>query len=204
MGGVPALRPLSMLARRHGLVRSPLRRPTDRVKGVLAMVLAVLAVLVVPLALSMATGAYHRELAEAAVRTTERTMVTAVLTSDAAVQGSPAARWETPPRAVAPARWRLPDGRAGSGQLPVAVGQRAGAQLPIWVDHEGNRTQPPQTREAAVTTALVIGIDVVILGWLSLGVLWWTAGQVLDRINAAWWDVQWARIGPRWSRQSWP
>jgi universal stress protein family protein len=27
--------------------------------------------------------------------------------------------------------------------------------------------------------------------------------RVLSRINSAWWDVQWARTGPGWSRRTW-
>lgn len=50
---------------------------------------------------------------------------------------------------------------------------------------------------------LVIGIDLVVGGWVLLGALWWTVCRVLSRINAAWWEGQWAHTGPGWSHRTW-
>jgi hypothetical protein len=58
-GRAPRL--LIRLARRHGLVSSPLRRTTDRIEAAMTLVLVVLAVLVVPAAILIARGTYHRE-----------------------------------------------------------------------------------------------------------------------------------------------
>ena len=47
-----------------------------------------------------------------------------------------------------------------------------------------------------MANAVIIGVGLVLGSWVLLGALWWTVGRVLGRINAAWWDVQWARTGP--------
>jgi hypothetical protein len=47
----------------------------------------------------------------------------------------------------------------------------------------------------------VAGVDVVIVGWLLPAALWWIARSVLDRIDVAWWDVQWVTEGARDARR---
>jgi hypothetical protein len=191
------------------LVRSPLRRTTDRVEGVVLTLLVMLALVVIPLAVAVGIEAYQRDAAEAATTTGERTAVTAVLATDAvadypagAQRGAGGQRGARP-EPTALVRWQLPDGRQGSEQLPVAADRRTGDPLVIWVDRLGERTDPPRSPAEIRTSAVVTGVDLVLVGWLLLAVLWWAACWVLNQINTARWNVQWAYIGPRWSRRSW-
>lgn len=203
MGKVRAPGPLSRLARRHGLVRSPLRRTTDRVEGVVLTLLTMLALVAIPLAVAVGIEVYQRDAAEAATTAGERTPVTAVLATDALPVSPAGEQRGVRPEATALVRWQLPDGRQGSGQLPVTADRRAGDPLVIWVDRLGERTDPPRSPEEIRTSAVVIGVDLVLVGWLLLAVLWWATCWVLNQINTARWNVQWAYIGPRWSRRSW-
>ncbi len=198
-GRAPRL--LTRLARRHGLVRSPLRRTTDRIEAAVTVILVVLAVLVVPAAIIIARGTYHRELTEAAAMATHRTSVTAVLLTDAQLQHASSAERNSATTALA--RWQLPHGQQRSAPLWVGADRHVGDRVPIWIDQHGNRTDPPETPRFMLATALVIGAELVLGGWVLLWALWWILCSVLNRINATWWDAQWARTGPGWSRRTW-
>ncbi|MDQ2790402.1 MAG: hypothetical protein M3Y48_20065 [Actinomycetota bacterium] len=193
--------PLARLARRHGLVRSPLRRTTDRVEAVVTAGLAMLALLVMALAIIIAIGTYQRELAAAAAA--HQTSVTAVLVTDAQPQHATSSALGVRTERIARARWSLPDGQQRSGPLWVGAGRHAGDRVPIWLDRHGNRVDAPQTPGEVIANAVVTGAALVMGGWALLGALWWTICRVLGRINAAWWDVQWARTGPGWNRRTW-
>jgi hypothetical protein len=190
--------------RRHGLVRSPLRRTTDRVEAMVTAALAIVALLVVPVAAAIAVGTYQYELESTAVMATQPTPVTAILITDA----TPASAASSSGRGVtagttALARWQLPDGQQRSAPLRVDPGRRAGDQVAIWVDRHGNRTDPPKTPVNAIAKALIVGVDLVLGGWILLGALWWTICRMLNWVNVARWDTQWAHIEPRWSRRTW-
>lgn len=203
MGAGRAPGTLRRLARSHGLVRSPLRRATHRVEAALTALAVLLALLVVPAAASVALGIYQRELAEAGAAAAQRTQVTATLVADPVLHRRDRSAGHVPPEATAVATWRLPNGRQVSQPLQVTPDQHAGQTMRIWTDREGHRTLAPKTPGDVFTAALIIGVDLVILGWLLLGALWWLACRGLEGINAMWWELQWARTGPRWSRRSW-
>src|SRR5262249_6695534 len=76
MGTVRSPGPLTRLARRHGLVRSPLRRTTDRIEAALTATLAVLAVLILPVGATNALGNQQPERAGAAALGAWRTGAT--------------------------------------------------------------------------------------------------------------------------------
>ncbi|MGH4025868.1 MAG: Rv1733c family protein [Pseudonocardiaceae bacterium] len=198
---VPGL--LTRFVRSHGLVGSTLCRSTDRVEAGVVAVLALLALVVVPLAATVALGVYQRGLDEATATAAQPTKVTAVLVEDAVPRPAPSADRAFAPAVSALAQWELPNGQRGRGQLQVGADQRAGDQVPIWVDGAGQRTDAPTTRGDALVSALVVAADVVVLGWLLLGLVWWAASRVLGWINAARWDADWARTGPGWSHRSW-
>lgn len=192
--------PLTRLARRHGLTRSPLRRSTDRVE---AWVTAGAAVLVLCAALLAAVGLYQRALTEAATKAARQTSVTAVLLTDAAAPPGDTSEQGGAGQATAVARWPLPSGQQRTAPLWVYPDRHAGDRISIWIDQRGNRVDPPKTSGTLIADAVGYGILFLTGGWVLLGLLWGIACCVLDRINAARWDLDWARTGPGWSRQSW-
>jgi hypothetical protein len=197
---VPA--PLTRLRRRHGLVRSPLCRRTDRIEAVVSAALVLFAALVVPLAVTVALGSYQRGLTDAAATRTERTAVTAILEQDPVPQYAPFSDRAVSPPASAESRWQLPNGRQVAGVLAVSSDKRAGDRIPIWVDQAGKRVDPPLTSKNVFVSALVTGIDMAVLGWMVLWFLWWVVCQVLNRLNDVQWEVQWARTGPGWNHRT--
>lgn len=201
MSTVRAAGSLTQLARRHGLVRSPLRRTTDRIEAAVTAVLAILALLVVPLATLIAMGIYHHERAEAGARDAQRAAVTAVLLTDPEPQQATSSEQGLSAEITARARWVLPNGQQRSAPLGVGADRHAGDRVPIWIDRYGNRTDPPPNLGCMIVNGAVIGFDLMLGGWMLLGALWWAVCRVLGRINAAWWEVQWARTEPRWSHR---
>lgn len=203
MGTVRVPGPVTRLARRHGLTRSPLCRRTDRVEAAVTVVAVVLALLTVLLGIIVARSTYQREHTEAATKAAHQTSVTAVLLTDAVVplMDSPEQGMAAPPTALV--RWQLPNGQQRTAPIWVGVDRHAGDRVSIWIDHNGNRVDPPERPESMVANAAVNGVATLAGGWVLLGLLWWTVCRVLSRINTAWWDVQWARTGPGWSRRTW-
>jgi hypothetical protein len=195
--------PVTRMRRQHGLVRSSLRRRTDRIEAVVTAVLALLAVVTVPVAVTVGLGSYERGIAEVQATSAQRTKVSAVLVQDPVAPYAPFSDRGAPPPASAAARWQLPNGQPGSGTLRVSADRRAGDRIPIWVDQTGKQVDPPLTAGDVVVSAYVTGIDVILLGWLVLGFLWWAVCQVLRRLNAVQWELQWARTGPGWNHRTW-
>lgn len=194
--------PLTRLARRHGLTRSPLRRSTHRVEAAVtaaAAVLALLTVLVVPI---IAMSAYQRAQTQAAAQAAQQTSVTAVLLTNAAVPLADSPERGVGAEATALARWQLPTGQQRTAPLWVGAARHAGDRISIWIDQHGNRVDPPEAPSSIIADAVAYGIAALTGGWALLGLLWWIACRVLARINAAWWDLDWARTGPGWSHRT--
>lgn len=203
MGTVCAGGPLTWLVRRHGLVRSVLRRRTDRVEAAVTAALAVAAVVVAVVAILVAMGSYQRQLTQAAVTAARETPVTAVLLTDAQLPDTPPAENNVTTGTTAVARWPLPHGQQRSAPLWVGANLHAGDRVAIWIDQHGTRTDPPPSPGSMIADAVALGVVLVLGGWLVLGALWWAVCRVLGRVNAAGWELQWARTEPGWSHRTW-
>jgi hypothetical protein len=145
---------------------------------------------------------HQRAQTEAATKAGHQTSVTAVLLTDAAVPFTDLPEQGVAGQATAVARWQLPSGQQRTAPLWVNADRHAGDQMPIWIDHDGNRVDPPATPRSMIADAVAYGIAVLAGGWVLLGLLWWAVRHALARINAAWWDLDWARTGPGWSRRT--
>jgi hypothetical protein len=195
--------PLTRLVRRHGFTCSPLRRSTDRVEAAVTAGAVVLALLTVLLATVIAMSTFHRMHTEAAAKAAQQTSVTAVLLTNAAVPLADSPEQGVPGEATALARWPLSNGQQCTAPLWVSADRHAGDRISIWIDQHGNRVDPPVTFWSVIAGAGAYGIVLLGSGWVLLGSLWWAVCRVLDRINAAWWELDWARTGPGWSRRTW-
>jgi hypothetical protein len=145
---------------------------------------------------------YHRAQTEAATKAAHQTSVTAVLLTDAAAPLADSSRQGFPGEATAVARWQLPNGQQRTAPLWVGADRHAGDRMSIWIDQHGNCDDPPEKFWSMVADAVAYGIVVLGGGWVLLGLLWWAMCHVLGRINAAWWELDWARTGPGWSRRT--
>ena len=132
-----------------------------------------------------------------------QTSVTAVLLTDAATPPADISEWGGAGQATAVARWSLPNGLQRTALVGVDTDGHAGDRISIWIDARGNRVDPPKTSETMIAEAVSDGIFLLIGVGVLVGSLWWTVCGVLDRINAARWDLDWARTGPGWSYHTW-
>jgi hypothetical protein len=185
-----------------GIDGNPLRRGVDRVERAMFVLLAIAFAVAVPLLVPLAgraawTSSIRLVRAEQSWRQVDAVLQTR---TPARSQGydTAATLWE-------PARWRAPSGAMRSGLVPVEPGTPAGATTMIWVTESGR-----YTGIAPLTTGLitfrVVTIEVIAASGLAalallLGVAVRWAG---NRRRMAYWAIEWACFGPRWSARHRP
>jgi len=174
------------------LGRNQLRRPADRVEGIVVALLAA-AFLGATVAAAVFAGHLYR---------TERAMA-ARLRLTVAVLSQPGPVAATP-TAAATARWRLPDGRQRSGTLtavtvPAIYHAPAEASVRVWLDRSGRPVSSPPSTGDLIADALATGISSAAGAALVLALCYALCRTVLDRHRLARWESAWAATGPRWT-----
>lgn len=174
------------------LGRNELRRPSDRIEGVVLASLLLAFVVACIAAASLATRFYQAGQAEAA----RLRPALAVL-----AQPGPVTSHQT---GAARATWRLPDGGERSGTLTPATAPAiyyapAGASVPVWLDRSGRPQPPPPGRGAMISNALFAAITTAAGAAVALALFYSLCRVVLDRHRLARWEASWAAIGPRWT-----
>ncbi len=139
----------------------PLVRDVDRAERVTVLACVVLAVLLIPVALTVGALTYRGLAAAAAEKAATHHRTVAVLTEDVPAAGARGYAGSTTPSARV--RWRLPDGTTRSGVVPVRDGMAAGDTVDVWLDESGAPTGPPMSTSDAAGTA----IGVAAFGWLG-------------------------------------
>ena len=191
---------LARLARWLGFDRNPLRRGTDRVEGVLRLVMIIVVVAVVP-ATAVAVGRWadHYFLHQAQARQAADHQVTAVLLRDAPATGTPDP-YTSVPTAWVPARWQPPGQPLRTGEVLAVAGARKGSTVRTWIGPSGAVTDPPlDHRVIRGDILMAVTATLLVSGLLLLG----TAGlarRMLDRRRMRAWEAEWRASGPLWSR----
>jgi hypothetical protein len=191
---------LARLARWLGFDRNPLRRGTDRVEGVLRLIMIIVVVAVVP-ATAVAAGrwTYHHVMHQVQAQQAVKHQVTAVLLHDAPATGPPDP-YTSEPAGWVPARWQPPGKPPRTGEVLAVAGAGKGSTVRIWIDLSGAVTDPPLDRRvirgdvwtAVMATVLVSGL--LLLGSAGL------ARRMFDRRRLRAWEAEWRTSGPLWSR----
>ncbi len=171
-----------------------LRRPCDRIEGLLGMLLAAAFLVAVAAAPSFAEHLYHSQRAYAARLHT----ATAVLT-----QNGPSDDYVTTV-AEAAARWRAPDGRQEKGMLttvtaPGITGAAARTRVPVWLTGSGQPEAPPVSATEAMFSSVMLAIGAVFGAAIVLLICYWLGRLALDRRRLAAWTSEWSLTGPRWT-----
>lgn len=182
--------------RLRGVLRpgtSPLLRAVDRAERVAVIVCVVLAVLLVPVALTIGSVVYRDLAATAAQDAATRHETVAVLTEDVPADGARGHVVGAAPEVAA--RWRLADGTTRTGAVPARRGMTAGETVRLWVDETGTPAGPPLSTADAVGRAVALAA----VGWLiAAGLLWLACHGVrvaCDRRRLRGWADEWARFG---------
>jgi hypothetical protein len=190
---------LARCARRLGLERNVLRRPTDRIEAVVRLITIVLLVAAVPIAvIAVGRQADHLALRQAQAQRAGEHQVTAVLLQQAQATGIPDPYTSIQMTSVL-ARWQPPGQPPRSGQVPAPAGAPAGSTATIWIGASGEvASPPPDHRDIAgdVTVAAVVAGLVASLLVLGSNAL---ARRALDRRRLKGWDAEWRATGPLWT-----
>lgn len=190
-GSARRARPLRRLGRLL-LGRNELRRPADRIEGI---VVAFLAAAFLAATVAAASFAGHLYRAERAMAARLRPTV-AVLSQPRPVTATPTA--------AATARWRLPNGRQRSGTLTtvtVPAIYHAPAETSVWagLDRSGRPVSSPPSTGDLIADALATWISTTAGAALVLALCYSLCRIVLDRHRLARWESAWAATGPRWT-----
>lgn len=172
---------------------SAVRRPSDRLEGILIVVLSAAFLAVVALAPSLALRYYRSEQAAAA----RLHPATAVLTQNGPSNGYMSSLGDTR------AGWRAPDGHWQSGTLttltaPDILGAPAGARVRVWLTGSGQPQNPPPGGTALFSIA-VTAFGAVCAAGIVLAICYWLGRLVLDRRRLAAWTSDWSLTGPGWT-----
>jgi len=196
---VPLIR---RIARWIGVDRNPLRRPIDRFESALRLLLVLAFVICGPL-LAPAT-AHLSQIAglQEVHRESSWRQVDAVLLHPAPSHmsgyGSMATFWVA-------GRWRAPSGAAKQGMVPTRTGVPAGTKVRIWVDWAGRVTgRQPMSVGMVQARSVLVGVGSVAGLAGALLVLGWLIKVTLNRRRMAYWGIEWACFGPRWTTRRWP
>jgi hypothetical protein len=193
MPGAPrSARPIRRLARLL-LGQNMLRRRSDRIEGVLLLVLVAAFGVAVAAASVLSTHIYRWQHAGAA----RLHPVVAVLARTGPIDNLGGSE-------EALARWQAPDGRRLSGTLtmvsaPGISEATAGNQVQVWVTRTGQLTAPPPSRALMIFNAVLVGVWAACGAALALACCYWMCRLVLDRRRLAAWESAWALTGPRWT-----
>lgn len=187
--------------RRWRLDTNPLRRSLDRIETVVMAGLMALFLAAAPLCwMSAGRWVHQAGVAEQHAQRSWREIPGIVLRGASQRSRRMMARMPSDATTQALTAWTGTDGRRRTGEVTVPLGTMTGARVPVWVTPSGRVTSPPLT--PAQLSRRVVGIQLLVLTSLA-AVLVIAARLVRGRLNRhrlAAWELQWALVGPRWSR----
>jgi len=174
--------------------RNRLRRPSDRLEGVIVILLAATFLAAVAAAPYFGERLYQSQRADVA----RLHAVTAVLT-----QSGPSENYITSEGEVA-ARWRAPDGQRQKGILTTATapsipGASPGARVQVWLNATGQPQDPPVGAGQSMFASVVLAIGAVFGAAIVVFICYWLGRLALDRRRLTKWAHEWSLTGPRWT-----
>jgi hypothetical protein len=190
---------MARCARWLGFDRNPLRRQADRIEAAVRLTIAILVVVVMPIAAIVAgRQADHLALRHAQAQRAAEHLVKAVLLAPAQATGVPDP-YTSIQLTWTPARWQPPGQPVRSGEILVPAGTRKGSVVPIWINASGAVTQPPLAhRDIIGDVFLAVGVTCM-ASLLLLLTLWALARRALNRWRLNAWETEWRSAGPLWS-----
>lgn len=173
---------------------SALRRASDRMEGIVVVVL--LAAFGVAVSVAAITGMRFFQ--------TQDAQAARLSPAVAVVSPSAAAAGDQLPANEATARWQAPDGRQMSGILttdtaPDIWGAPPGTRVTVWLTSSGVPVPAPPGPAAITLTALVIGGAEAGGAGIVLSICYLLCRVVLDHHRLAGWEADWELTGPRWT-----
>ncbi|MFE1754210.1 hypothetical protein ACFW88_27325 [Streptomyces anandii] len=180
----------------RGSARNPLERPSDRLERRLRVLLAAMAVAVLPLLAWSAGGAVHDHYARQRQTQLARLHpVEARLLTDARSAGDrPGAQRGF----QALVRWS--DRQGGhTGVAPVRAWLERGATTTVWLDGHGVPAAPPVTGDLANTAGMAVGFATACGGAVVAYGVWRAVAGGIDRGRLGRWTREWESVEPGWT-----
>lgn len=181
--------------------RNPLARRSDRVEGVLLLVVVLGMLIALPLAILVGGATYRGQAATSERQHATRHLVTATLTENAPAP-TPATdnSFAGSGSSGVPARWTALDGTERTGSIPADPGTAADTAVPLWLTESGDPVPAPLSSSDVTTTGILAGV----FCWLASAVVlvtgYWVGRLLLDRRRGSRWDHEWATVGEKWAR----
>lgn len=198
MNGAALRRAVAGWARLLGPGRNPLRRPVDRLQGIILLTVVLIGLAVVPIALLVGQEVRQRQEQAAELASVDRYEVAAELT-----QNVQFAVTDNEAQSLYPtsAIWQLPNGPVYSGSILAPSGSSKGERVMIWVSADGNPVAEPLTVEQAYWQGVLITLVVLLGSLIVLSGLYGIVSWVLFRARLARWAREWDAVGPYWTGQ---
>jgi hypothetical protein len=195
------------LVRRIWPRRNMLMRRVDWIEVVLRLAVLTVAIVLVPIALTLGSETYASQVRAGEEQSRARHQATATLIQDA--PGAPGgiggesttSATSATGRSAVRARWRLPNGTERFGTVQVPDGLRNGTDVSIWLDEAGNPAAEPLRPDRAAAGGIVVAVGSWTIGVGLLIALLVIAHILMNRRRAEGWRRAWARVEPDWSHR---
>ncbi len=171
-----------------------LRRPFDRIEGVVLVLLSAAFLAAVAAAPVIGARIYQWQRATAARLHPAMAVLSRNGPDDSGSAGG----------GQAAARWRAPDGQQRSGLLTMVTAPgiwdaAAGTRIRVWLTSSGEPATPPPSPAALLVSSAVITVTMACVAGGALFLCYWPCRLVLDRRRLAAWESAWTLAGPRWA-----
>ncbi|HTK66380.1 MAG TPA: hypothetical protein VL595_28650 [Pseudonocardia sp.] len=175
---------------------NPLVRASDRVEGLVAVILLAAGFAAIGLAVWLGgTVADSVRASDSRWLATSYPAV-AVATDSGRVTAGPAGDGASSPW-LTHVTWTDPDGASHNGVVATSRPVPLGAPVQVRVDEAGwPRVAEPSDPGAA---GVVVGAFALLTSWFVLGLLWVAAENLVLRHNLRQWDIDWRRACRQWS-----
>lgn len=174
---------------------STLERPVDRLERRLRVLLAVVALMAVPLLAGGVGQAVYghftlvRHTGLARLHPVTATLLTPARSSDDRAGAQSGFH--------ALVRWSDRNG-GHTGVVPVRAWLQRGAHATVWLDARGDVAAPPPDRDFPATAGVAMGCATVFAGVTAAFGVRWALDRSFDRRRLAQWARAWERVEPDW------
>jgi hypothetical protein len=189
---------VAMQARRLGVGRNPMRRPSDRFEGVLTVIVLVTALLMVPVGAAAGTSIRTASETRAAEQRVLLHQVQARTTEEAPALNGQELGLITWPVGVI---WQDETGLDHRARADVVLGTKANTEVTVWVDRSGALAEAPRPGGDSAANGAAAGFGFVVGSWLVLWLVLLAARRPLERRRLRDWAAEWKQVAPGWTRR---
>jgi hypothetical protein len=175
------------------------RRGVDRLEDAATWLLMSLALTTLIVSAVVGVLVHATNMDAARVQAAERTAVDATALGDSPLLPTPDGFDPGMLAVEVPVRWTGPDGIVHVADAPVSGSTANGQPVSIWLDRTGRPVPAPASAADALVQGITVGGLLLALGAVVVGLGWLAAQRGIGRLNAGFWEREWARVGPQWT-----